>query len=251
MVDISKRYDTSFVLRRDDSKRIHDTLIQQVGNVHFSAECSDGITRDFDTFEEIDSYENPPAKAITYLRIRSRCAQTGGIVPAIEQASVSFWSDHKISITITSLERDGLALRNDLEDIFDGMRPWHAFITRALQSNVIGYTSLFSWVVFIAYLYIENRPPPDYEPNPPVEVPLWEVALAVALFGIALFVIPIGLLSVSDKIQEWLFPGSYFALGRQGGSRYDKQEKFRWFFLTLISGIVVSLLFFAANFALK
>ena len=251
MVDISRSYDTAFVLRPDDVRKIYDTLVQQVGSVHFSAECSDGITRDFDTIEELDSYENPSAKAITDLRIRSRSVQTSGTVSTIEWATLTFSSYSEISILIRGSERDGLALRNDIEDIIDGMRPWHAFITRSLESNAFGFTSLFLWVVFIIYLYIENRPPPDYEPDPSIEVPLWGVAVVLASFGLVFLVIPIGLLSVSDKIQEWLFPGSYFALGRQAGSRYDKQEKFRWFFLTLISGIVVSLLFFAANFALK
>lgn len=251
MVDINKRYNTSFILRRDDSRRIHDVLVQQVGSVHFSAGCLDGITRNFDTFEELDSYENSPAKAVSYLQIRSRRLRTVGIVPTIEQAEVIFQSDGRISISITGLEKEGLALRNDLEDILDGMRPWHSFITRFLQSNVLGLTALFLWVVFAVYLYVENRPTPDYEPDPTVTVPLWGIILTTALFAMVCLIIPIGLLSLPDKIKEWLFPGSYFALGRQGESRYDKQEKFRWFFLTLISGMVISLLFFAANLVVR
>ena len=251
MVDISRSYDTPFVLRPDDARKIHDTFAEQVGSVDFSAECSDGVTRDFDTIEELDSYENTSAKAITHLRIRSRSVQTSGTVSTIEWASLTFSSHSGISILIRGLERDGLALKNDIEDVIDGVRPWHAFVTRSLESNVFGLTAVFLWAVFLVYLYIANRPPPDYEPSPPTGVPLWGVAVVLTSLGLAFLVVPIGLLSVSGKIQEWLFSGSYFAVGRQGGSRYDKQEKFRWFFLTLISGIVVSLLFFAANFALK
>ena len=100
MVHINSEYRTYPVVRLSDIRKICDIFEQQDRDVQILASCSDDITRDFKTFEELSAYENSHNSEIRSLYVMSRPVSYGESDGGIRRAWIQFRSDGTISIEI-------------------------------------------------------------------------------------------------------------------------------------------------------
>lgn len=242
MVRISGRVAGSFVLRLVDLEKISELLQTRVGSTTFSTDCSDDIERVFETLDELNSFENPPTKSITSLSVHaSSNLWEKTKASSIEWAAVYFGSDGEISISLSGPEREGSELKNELKDVIDGTRAWYSFATSTLSSPAI-YGILTA--VWLMYLYYLIRISTADSPQSTLDATTFPVFLLLAVAATAIAFGPVLLLVIGlGRLQGWLFPGAYFALG-QGEKRYETKDRIRWISVALIPGIIVSSIFF-------
>lgn len=242
MARIRSRVAGSFTVRPSDVQEVCTLLECAVDPPKISSECSDDIERDFSSFDELASYGNPLSRSITSLTISSSKSWKEQSDAPIERSSVSFHSNGIVSIDVEGEEREGVELRNKLWDIVDGTKNWYAFITKSLDSVAASVIIPFVWgitlLIFLqSVLANESTQSSKIEVSFPILILL--VLVASIVFIGPVFVVPFAL----GKLQSWLFPGTYFALG-QGKRRDRTKERIRWGFVVVVLSLVMSIVFF-------
>lgn len=253
MATISNSYDVHPVVRPSDVKKICQILGEIDEDISISAHCSDGIERDFESTEELISYENATDKRVTSCFFISSGSNRDDSSEAIYRAMVSLHSNGTVSVEVRGGEKEGLELRDRLKDVVDGTRPWYRFASRILYSGYSAPALFSAWAVFLYYLYFELRyrfgPDNAQEMASPPEASFLLILVVSVIVLIVVGVPPFFLMYLAGRFRDWLFPSAYFAIG-QGERRYETQEKFRWLFLTLALTIVVSAVSFLVGRAL-
>lgn len=244
MARVRNRYAGSFTVHLSDVQEICKRLESEVGKPRLSAECSDDIQRAFTSLSELESYVNPTSKAITKLAITSLRPWDQSDA-SIGHAAVYFGSNGDILIDVEGKEQDSVELRNALKDIVDGTKNWFTFITKSLNPIAPIVIISLGWPLALFY-YVRDASTIDLARTSSGEVP-FPIILLVAItaglmFFVTVFVVPI----VLGRLQNWLFPATYFALG-QGERRNQIREKVRWGLVLLIPGIVVSVVLFLVS----
>ena len=245
MARLNSRCVGSFTVSSRDVEKICKLLESQIGPPKLSTECLDDVERSFDSFNELDSYENPPNRTITSLSISSSVSWREESNVAIERASVYFRSDEAVSITVEGQERDSVELRDKLNDIVDGTKNWYTFITKTLNSIVTSVLVSFIWMMILLY-YVRSTSTPEPTQTSWMEVPFPTLVLTLATVILVVFAPPIAMPFALDRLQKSLFPKTYFALG-QGKKRNQTTERIRWGLVFFIPGMAVSAALFLAN----
>lgn len=106
------------VLRSSDIKKLWTLLEDDVGTVNARIKCSDDGTREFNDLEKLTLYENPPAKHIVSLYIKSRSDDWG------KSVDLAFSNNEfsSIDISIEAQEQSASEIRGKISDILDGTR---------------------------------------------------------------------------------------------------------------------------------
>ncbi len=252
MVRIQSRYAGSFTVHSSDVKEICNLLESKVAPPKISAACSDDIERDFNSFDELASYGNPPSKAIMSLTISSsKSWEEQRLGAPIARASVDFRLNGVVSIAVEGQERDGEDLRNKLKDVVDGTKSWFTLITKNLNSVVATMIASMVFMLptwFIFFYYVRGASTTDSAETSLLEVPFLTLVLVVIAACLVLS-ISLAMPYALGGLQSWLFPGTSFALG-QGERRDQIKEKFRWVLVALIPATALSAVFFLVDKAM-
>ena len=229
----------AFVVRLSDLEKLWKLLEVQVGVVTASAKCSDEMEREFDAWEELASYENPPAKKIIELSIESHSGDLEKFVH-IRFLGKMFGS---AVILISAQEQVISEVKGKISDTLDGAKPWYSFLARLGSPLLVVVAWITLWVLY--------KP---WELSAILRLPIWETLRLPAWIPYVVLigcVILQGLIGATIMIytekglrRPWLrlFPVGYFALG-QGKQRYEIGERVRWgIIIGLPSSLVASLL---------
>lgn len=231
----------AFVVKPDTIMKIHNLLMDRIGKIEYKAECSDNVTRKFETIDELLKYENAVRKQINNLRMNSEaCAGN-------ESARIEFchkWYFKGTRVKITGEEGSVTGLRSGIMDILSGTRPWYWFI---LKLDIFVATFILLFIAWIAFLYNEWRSLVEWRnlvesESVGVLLPMSAVFLGVLGFCALYY----GAAYLLYRIRKMLFPYGSFIIG-QGQDRFETLEKWRWgFFIailtSLIAGVIILLL---------
>ncbi len=212
----------AFVMRADQINRIWAFLQGAIGPVRATASCADHIERAFTSPNELNAYENARARAIRGLLF------TAWIADHDRSAYLNLRGDsfRSVSLKIEGPEIIVSRLRDDLLELFDGMKPWYSRITRLDFFYVVMGVLAFMMIV-VAGMAGGTKSERSLSFVQAVRV---AAELVGVLAGLA------GLVWLLNRLRERFFPVAAFAIG-QGLDRFQFDEKIRW---VVIVGFVVS-----------
>ena len=227
-VEYTKRLPHTFVVDGVNLKRLTRLLEDSLGSVTFSIDCADGRSYDFESVEDLINYENPNSKKILQLRLFVRS------VDDLVGSSITFDSVSGIIpgiyMRLRVEENDLLNLKDKIEDVIAGMRPWYHIITRFaiwITCCVVILVITAEAIILKLSGIMENV---DDDMKYPVS--------RLIVFGTA------GLIGYPVyKMLSTCFPRGIFAIG-QGKSRFSNLKKLHGVMLSIIIGLI----FFVARF---
>ena len=238
----------AYVIRPRELLKLWKLMEDELGNVTSSAECSDGIERDFDSWEDLDCYDNSSRKQIKELSLWARSADFR------KSASVHFYADKgsRVFVSIECPEREILHVKNSINDILAEMR--HSILTLFSGKGLVAISSLYfvvSWAttVGLSYFLLYGSTFP-FEGQMLVSSDSWKYSLAAAIIG-GLAIVPVGVLL--HRVYRKLLPQMYFATGL-GESRYESW-KTGWrialgltstLLVTILGGTIVNFMWFSS-----
>ncbi len=226
----------AFVVHQDDLRKIWKLLEDRIGPVYASVECSDDVVRKFGDWEQLASYDNPPAKKMFDLLIRARSEDWKKSADVSFSYSPSDSQRRSIHIQIEAAEQAGLEIKDKICDILDGTKPWYSALTRVDFTGIV-FIFLFSFLLTYTAgsLYMISNgltwaSEVSIKTGPEYYILYFFVLL---LFGFTVYSTGQRL----NKLWSLLFPVAYFAIGH-GEHRYKILEKVHW---GIIIASVVSL----------
>lgn len=222
----------AFVVRAEPLKKIHALLSDRIGKTTITAECADDVTREFDTLNKLEQYENSKPKRILNLRLRATAEDWK------KEAAVEFtdkWYFGGTRIEVRARDDVVMRLRSDLLDIVAGLRPWYHLINRfdIFTLALIGLGTLFAgllaWVAIFGSDEVSASTPRKQAIG--------------SLIGAGFSVAYIGSAYLVHRFRKVVFPHGSFAFGQEI-HRFKTAEKWRWslliaFFASLAAGIVL------------
>lgn len=224
-----------FVLTVEDLTNVAGLFRKLVGEPTFDVECTDHVSRDFSSLDQLLVFPNSRSKRIQSLRI------TAASPDSRTRASLTFSTGHSpLHVSADGPEEAVSRFSEEVNDSLEGMRPWYSFLAKRDFVNlgflIVG-TILVAAIVAIALGFVKTPPPSPATSDPRAEA----TAYAVMIGGMAVVLIGAILL---NRVRDRLFPLATFALG-QGVERYRRAELWRW---TVVIGFLVSV---AASVTMK
>ena len=130
-------FDTSFLLKAEDLRRLATVFATCIGPPQFEVECSDGITRSFDSVEAVANYDNPLSKRIQAIRIR---AFSENIKERVSLA-MNGGTHSTFFLSLEGSEEHVRELKEAIDDRAAGMKPWYSWLTR-ISFMSIGFSDI-------------------------------------------------------------------------------------------------------------
>ncbi len=244
-VNMQNRYtlnkEQSFVLRPEDLTKIIDTLQNSKLNLDYiTAYCNDDVNRHFDSLCEFLRYANAKGKEINSLHIHFGSTERDRSVLILFLSQRLF---SVINVTISAPNHIYYTLRDEMDDIFSGIRPLYHFFAHATYAVLVNFF-LFLIYFGLIVLWFDGFIKSDFVKT------LFNVENSefIRLIG---YIISLGLTGLvsycSFRVYHYLFPKGVFAIG-QGASRYkSQQEILKWVvyaFIPLLLTAFIKLVFF-------
>lgn len=214
----------AFVLREQSIRKIWGVLEEHVGTVAATARCTDELVRTFSSVEDLLNYENATSKRILSLRLDAQ-SNDGKISAELAFAEHSWGT---IELAVRGDEFAVSRLKDQLDDVFEGLRPWYWRFSRLDFFYIIGGAVLFAYVLLNAYAL--GKPRSEFEMS-------WSRALLMTLVTISIFAAIGFVIFGLNQLSRRYFPLAMFATG-QGQARYAQDETVRW---AIFVGFVISL----------
>lgn len=218
----------AYVIQCSELNGLRKIVEKRVGNATFEAHCTDEVLRVFDSWEELESYENASSKQIVRLTLNANSSDYS------KSAEIGFSPrfGHAIEVTIRCDEDEMPILKEQIVDILEGMKQRIlSYVVRInLMIATIVLVSLLSILWFIAIaLSGSSGLPTD------VDASTFLVRVIVAFYiGMLTGALAYGV----DKLRDRILPRVHFALG-QGASRYESWKS-RWQITLVGVGVVIA-----------
>ena len=232
-VTYSKDVIQAFVAGTCELKKLTELLQDRIGKVKIQVDCADDFSREFETVEDLINFENPKSKEIRCIHLSAYSDNYS------ERATIVLPRSFRGGISVEFAAREDVIsrLREDVQDILVGMRPWYNILARVefSNSNFLIF-ALLAWFVVLQVSIYENL---GEEKKIAMTVP------AIILSG-SLWVFIMGLFFGGNKLRDFFFPSAVFTIG-QGASRFKNKEWVRRgmvisFPVSLVAGLIIWLM---------
>jgi len=234
-VSVTAKFDEkhAFVLYPEQAEHLWALFERDFGPVTATMSCTDRIERTFRSTGELVTYENARNRSIESITFEARSDDYK------KRAAVTLGARYSSSIQalIQGPEAVVMSAKNELGEIFDGMKPWYSPVSRIDFYYVVFVVVLFGFMVAKAMLGDRNGP------SDPVALQK-AVLLSVSVFVFLAFLA--GLVWFLNQLRRCYFPSAVFALG-QGRTRFELEEKVRWAVIvatvvSIVASMIVALL---------
>ena len=210
------------VLRSSDIKKLWTLLEENVGRVNARIKCLDDATREFDDLEKLTLYENPPAKQIVSLFIKSRSDDWKRSV------EVTFSNNEfsSIDVGIEAQEQLATQIKGSMSDILDGTKPRYNYLA-LIHTSPLALTAVTFIAVCISAI---------------AAVHIWEDPLKFE-FTRQIFRVALGtvwILMGLGWLRRRLLPMCFFSLG-QGEQRYRRLVTTHKTLFGVVATVIISL----------
>lgn len=210
------------VIHSSHIKKLWTLLEENVGTVSATAKCSDDGTREYDDLEKLTLYENPPAKQIVSLYVKSRSGDWE------KSVDVRFSNNEfsGIDISIEAQEQLASEIRGRISDILDGTKPQYNYLA-LIHTSPLALAVLISIAVCISLI---------------AAVHIWENFSEFEYVRKILLVAggTVWILMGLGWLRRRLLPMCFFSLG-QGEQRYRRLVTTHKTLLGLLATSIISL----------
>ena len=227
-VSYSKELTHAFVATPENLKDIVILLEEHVGAVDIQADCKDDMSRRFDSVKTLIAYRNPKSKELH--RVYLNAYSDDRLITARIRFLDSIWVG--ILIDLTGPEDVVSKIKEEIQDIISGMRPWYAVVSFPKVSITFGCI----YGMIIAFL---TQSALGYKMD---EIGLINYLREVFPLYLILVIISVPLWLLMKKPYMYLFPPAVFTIG-QGKSRFKRVKWIRnvliALFVSLAAGLVI------------
>ena len=224
-VKYSKNLTQAFIAGPSELTKLTELLQDRIGKVEIHADCADNLSRQFETVDDLISYENPKSKEIRCIHLRVSSNHI------LDSSSIVLPSTDGISIQFTESEDVVSVIRDDILDILAGMRPWYNMLSLINSYPAPVFTYFVACLVALS-----------------VDLWLYEYSSKIGVAGIIMGLICVipAILFLLHKLFNFLFPLQVFTIG-QGELRFKDKEWVRWgvvigFPISLAAGLIIWLM---------
>lgn len=217
----SKKLPRAFVIDECQLEKLTKLLQHRVGEVSFGFSCVDGLRYEFEAIKDLIAYENSKLKKIYGIRLHAQSDKNS------RSAEIIF-NDQGISIDF-AINKDGmLGLRDALQNILEGTRPWYSWIVRF--RNLIHFifgsiTVVVGTVSFSRLKILEN-----IEHGGELLMPLVLLVFFSFVMGY-----------VVSRLTYGYFPEAVFLIGQEK-SRYKHLSWIQKLIIASIIGLLIALI---------
>lgn len=207
-------------------RQIWDLFQSHIGTVVCSGECADGIERAFSSAGAVLRFNNATQKQIIGMVFEARSKDRENF------ANLEFSENNRapVSVRISGSEEVVARLKDAVEDVIYGMKPWYSRVTRLDFS----YVALAMFMPLLLFLQA-------YSHGKRIKSETIGEAISEAVVSIIFVAIILVSVWLMNKLRQRLFPIGSFALG-QGKDRYAFDEKVRWAFVGVAVPLIIALI---------
>jgi hypothetical protein len=224
----------AFIARCDDVRSLSKLLSSEIGDVSFSAECADGVTRKFSSIDELIAFDNPRTKEIIRLKMIARSDD----FKRRGEIDLSGSRRRGISIRIEGSDDVVVSLKESILEIVSSMRPMYSWLHRY---DLVSVTLVIQMLIGVLPAIVVAVRATDV----PISGSISERSAArVVLIGLVLPVVSIALGTFANRFRNSFFPKAFFAIG-QSNRRLQKLETIQTavvvgFFVSFAASVVVA-----------
>ncbi len=160
---IDKDFDTAFKLDKNKLENLCNLLRDRVGDIKLIAKCNDYAVREFESFEEIEKFDNTDDCKIIELTISSVSQSDTRLYAKINFESETkskyskFHSFSSSKIYVTGRDADVRVLCSDIENKINMLRPWY-FRYSKIKGTYISTVFLISIfiIAYVGHVYVRQ-----------------------------------------------------------------------------------------------
>lgn len=231
----SKKIDRNYPvhLGEADIRQLVDKVSSFAENCEVQFSCNDGATRVPQEIEDLFKYRNTANRKITSLMLLASAYDPRRSV----DIRIHEHSGENIRIELLGPERETIELSDYVEDYLMGRKPWYHIVSRINFALTGTFLPIIIYAcLLVVYFFAEGS---DKNSEAASDA---ETKMAI-LFGLLLFIVPIGIGFILEKFKEVFFPKTVFLIG-DGIQRNKNQETIRTviivaFLVSLASGILL------------
>ena len=238
---IDKNITQPFVFSSDDAKRLYNLL---GSDVKLQAKCNDGVTRQFESIDELLKYENEASKKIVNLKFRLyRCDNGDEFMCGVEfcsERNEPYKSIGEINLHISGREEKVMNLHDKINAKVNTYKPWYSFVAR------LGPTyAFFSSIAILLFIILEGfRVYSEEEFANLLAMKINQVSDFMTILYLFLFcsffvILPVAwsLSGMIMSFKHWIFSSSTFAIGYQAKVE-ESRDKWRRTILIFVGGSI-------------
>jgi len=216
----------SFVLKPEHIKNIIELLNNNIGNTSISTYCEDGISRNYNSADQLLSYSNPPNFRIQSISLRARSDDLK------KSARVVFANEiwRSIQFGVEGPEDVVINLRDDFMKNAAMTKAWYDRFARIDIFRLISLIGFSLLIIIFLCIAIWGSDVPETNIKGPRALALGYISGTGTVFALAF----IGFLV--SRLRTKLFPTGTFAWG-DAAEKHEFLEKVRW---TIVIGFIVS-----------
>lgn len=229
----NKKTTTSSTLSDIALQKISKIIGDRIGQVTFTAECADDVSREFSDIKGLVAYENPSSSHIMSLTIDARNIADN------KSATIEFdshWMFGGTDIRICARDDVTTKLRADLMAIVSGTRPWYA-IACTIDIPFLALIAIATlWVIALIVIATNGSatPPATQSPRDPA---------VTSIIAVVFLVVVASATVALTLLHSRLFPRGVFLIGQEH-DRERFRENVRWvcvigFVVSMVSGVVL------------
>ncbi len=217
----SKKLPRPFVINECQLEKLTKLLQHRIGEVSFGFSCADGLRYEFGAIKDLIDYENPKSKKIHAIRLHAKSDKNS------KSAEIIF-NYQGISIDFAINKDEMLGLRDALQNILEGTRPWYSWIVR--RRGYIHFIFGSITTVVGTYWYTSLKILENMEHVGDLLMPL--ILLAFSSFVIGYVV---------SRLTHGYFPEAVFLIGQEK-SRYKHLSWIQKLIIASIIGLIIALI---------
>ena len=238
LTTINKIIYVSFSLGEDDIRGITQLLERRAGEVSISAQCRDDTEREFDSIDELLSFDNLSPQRIVKLSFRAGSRMDNDVQVLLHfesETKAGFFSDRgRVHVYATGPNDTCSNLVSDIEAKVSRLRPWYYYASMMRSSHIM---CILVAIELILAMVLSSL----YGVKSDTPLGISEIFSGVIILGIGAFFVAFLCLDSIRALRQRVFPSGVFLVGDQ--KRIHKQgEKWRGFMLTIVTGMIIALL---------
>ena len=251
---ISRHIDSPFRITDTHVRGLTDFLTQNVGPTQITAKCEDHAQREFETVEELLTFENVDSQKIHELNISANSNEPSALRVSLDFGSgktiASLFQMNNIYVHISGTNEQTVYLNGELENKIKTMKPWYSKYTKLQGYHVLLFLLMAVWsgaYYFVWYGFDEY--------NTAIETKDASLGLSEWVFSHLLGPLALSflvcLLSYSIletlsksvmRLRQRYYPSAVFLIGYQltvdDDIEYKRRAFLRWTWRTLATGII-------------
>lgn len=202
--EITKEIDYAILIEEEDLVNLFNLVSEKYKELEITVNCKDKTKLKTNNIREIITYSNDNFKKIVSLSIYARSSTNNRLSLDIDAER---YSNRVATFSIESVnEEEFNYIKNKLENWFIGVRQWYSYFSKIDIWNLSFPLTVFTGIAILGYSNAELHKSNVY---------ITKIVGTIFIISFLLGVILLLFAKPINKLQNYIFPRIFFALGKQ------------------------------------